>query len=80
MDAYRKRKLRPLLESFGVKPAGLHGFRHFNAWLLDALRVPLKTIQQRMGHALTGSFTVDVYVGTPEWEPNLRPHGKLVRT
>jgi hypothetical protein len=33
--------------------------------------VPLKTIQERVGHALTGSFTLDVYGGQPEWERNL---------
>jgi hypothetical protein len=71
MDAYRKRKMRPLRKSLGLKPAGFHGFRHFNVSLLDALRVPLKTIQERPGHALTGSFTLDVYGGKPEWEPNL---------
>jgi len=35
------------------------------------LRVPLKTIQERLGHSLTGSFTLDVYGGTPELERNL---------
>jgi hypothetical protein len=39
--------------------------------MLDALRVPLKTIQERIGHALTGSFTLDVYGGQPEWGRNL---------
>ena len=39
--------------------------------LMDALRVPLKTIQERIGHALTGQFTLDVYGGKPEWGPNL---------
>jgi integrase len=71
MDAYRKRKLGPLLKCLGVTPAGIHGFRHFNVSLLDALLVPLKTTQGRLGHALTGSFTLHVYGGTPEWEPNL---------
>jgi len=71
MDSCRKRKLRPLLKSLGVKPAGFHGFRHCNVSLLDALRVPLKTIQERLGHAITGSFTLDVYGGAAEWEPNL---------
>jgi hypothetical protein len=32
---------------------------------------PLKTIQERIGHALTGSFTLDVYGGQPEWGRNL---------
>jgi hypothetical protein len=39
--------------------------------MLDALRVPLKTIQERIGHELTGSFTLDVYGGQPEWGRNL---------
>jgi hypothetical protein len=43
----------------------------FQCALQDALRVPLKTIQERLGHALTGSFTLDVYGGQPEWERNL---------
>jgi hypothetical protein len=34
------------------------------------LPVPLKTIQERIGHALTGSFTLDVYGGKPEWNRN----------
>jgi hypothetical protein len=53
--------LHPLLNSLGIPMAGFHAFRHFNVSLLDALRVPLKTIQERIGHALTGSFTLDVY-------------------
>ena len=51
---------------------GFHAFRHFNVAMLDALRVPLKTIQERLGHAVTGSFTLDVYGGQPEWERNLK--------
>jgi integrase len=54
MDVYRQRKLGPLLKSLGISKAGFHAFRHFNVSLLDALRVPLKTIQERLGHALTG--------------------------
>jgi integrase len=72
MNMYRKRKMRPLLKSLGILPlAGFHAFRHFNVSLLDALRVPLKTIQERLGHALTGVFTLDVYGGKPEWGRNL---------
>ncbi len=71
MDVYRERKMRPLLKSLDISLAGFHAFRHFNVSLLDALRVPLKTIQERLGHALTGSFTLDVYGGQPEWERNL---------
>lgn len=38
--------------------------------LRDSLRVPLKTIQERIGHALTGSFTLDVYGHTLDWKAN----------
>jgi integrase len=71
MNTYRRRKLTPLLASLGIPQAGFHAFRHFNVAVLDALRVPLKTIQERIGHAVTGSFTLDVYGGQPEWERNL---------
>jgi hypothetical protein len=63
--------MRRLLTSLGISEAGFHAFRHFNVSLLDALRVPLKTIQERIGHAFTGSFTLDVYGGQPEWNENL---------
>jgi len=59
------------LTVFTGQQAGFHAFRHFNVAILDSLRVPLKTIQERIGHAITGSFTLDVYGGRPEWEPNL---------
>src|SRR5258708_23652770 len=71
MSVHRRRKMTALLESLGISKAGFHAFRHFNVSLLDALRVPLKTIQERLGHALTGSFTLDVYGGQPEWGRNL---------
>ena len=45
-------------------------FRHFNVWPIDVLRVPLKTIQERIGHALTESFTLDVYGHTLDWTAN----------
>jgi hypothetical protein len=63
--------MKELLKSLGIPQAGYHAFRHFNVSLLDALRVPVKTIQERIGHALTGVFTLDVYGGQPEWERNL---------
>jgi HK97 family phage major capsid protein len=44
--------------------------RHFNVSVMDSLRVPLKTIQERIGHALTGSFTLDVYGHTLDWKAN----------
>jgi integrase len=71
MNVHRRRKMTTLLKSEGIPQAGFHAFRHFNVSLLDALRVPLKTIQERAGHALTGVFTLDVYGGSPEWERNL---------
>ena len=67
---YRERKMRPYLKSLGIAAAGFHAFRHFNVSLMDALRVPLKTIQERIGQTLTGSFTLDVYGGKPEWARN----------
>jgi len=39
--------------------------------LLESLCVPLKVIPERAGHALTGSFTLDVYGGKPEWTSNV---------
>jgi integrase len=65
-----KRKLRPLLAALGIPHAGLHAFRHFNASLLSLLRVPLKTIQERLGHASVGSLTLDVYTHS-EWKENV---------
>ena len=71
MNVYRRRKMTKLLTSLGIAQAGFHAFRHFNVSLMDALHVPLKTIQERIGHALTGSFTLDVYGGKPEFERNI---------
>ena len=61
MNLFRKRKMLPLLCSLEIQQAGFHAFRHFNASLLDSLRVPLKTSQEWLGHALSGSLTLDVY-------------------
>ena len=66
---FRRRKLKPLLRSLEIKEAGFHAFRHFNASLLSSLRVPLKAIQERLGHASAGSLTLDVYTHS-EWEEN----------
>jgi hypothetical protein len=71
MNVFRHRKMGKLLKSLAITQAKFHAFRHFNVSLLDALRVPLKAIQERAGHALTGSFTLDVYGHAPEWELNL---------
>ena len=45
-------------------------FRHFNSSLMDKLRIPLKIRQERLGHASTGSLTLDVYTHT-DWEDNV---------
>jgi integrase len=69
MNVFRQRKLRETLKALEIPQAGFHGFRHFNVSMLDSLRVPLKVIQERLGHALTGSFTLDVY-GHSDWDGN----------
>ena len=66
---FRQRKLKPFLRLLEIREAGLHAFRHFNASLLSSLRVPLKVIQERLGHASAGSLTLDVYTHA-EWEEN----------
>lgn len=66
---FRQRKLKPFLESLEIEQAGFHAFRHFNASLLDLLRVPLKARQTRLGHASMGCLTLDVYTHS-EWEGN----------
>lgn len=70
MNVERSRRLAPILEALKMPKAGYHAFRHFNVSLMDSLRVPLKTIQERIGHALTGSFTLDVYGHTLDWKAN----------
>lgn len=70
MNTERSRRLSPLLESLELSKAGYHAFRHFNVSIMDSLRVPLKTIQERIGHAITGSFTLDVYGHTLDWKVN----------
>lgn len=55
------RKLRPTLKTLGIPRCGLHAFRHGNATLMDALGVPLKVMQARLGHSRTGNLTTDVY-------------------
>jgi len=71
MNVFRDRKFHPFLESLKIPMKGFHAFRHFNVSLMDSLRVPLKTIQERIGHAVTGVFTLDVYGGQPEWKRNV---------
>lgn len=68
MNVERSRRLARVLEALEMPKAGYHAFRHFNVSLMDSLRVPLKTIQERIGHALTGSFTLDVYGHQLDWK------------
>ena len=70
INVERSRRLAPILEALEMTKAGYHAFRHFNVSIMDSLRVPLKTIQERIGHALTGSFTLDVYGHTLDWKAN----------
>jgi hypothetical protein len=44
---------------------------------LEFLRVPLKTIQERIGHALTGSFTLDAHGHTLDGRENEEAAQKL---
>ena len=41
------------------------------------MRVPLKTIQERIGHALTGSSALDVYGHALDWRENEEAAQKL---
>ena len=77
MNVERRRRLKPTLKALEISQAGYHAFRHFNVSVLDSLRVPLKTIQERIGHALTGSFTLDVYGHTLDWKANEEAAQKL---
>jgi len=67
---YYRDRLQCLLKKLEIKQAGLHALRHFNASLMDSLRIPLKTRQERLGHASTGSLTLDVYTHA-KWEHNV---------
>jgi len=71
MDAMRRFTFKPMLKRLGISGAGFHAFRHFNVSLMDGLRVPLRTIQERIGHAVTGVFTLDVYGGQQDFARNM---------
>lgn len=47
MNVERSWHLVPLLDALEIDKPGYHAIRHFNVSLMDALRVPLKTIQER---------------------------------
>ena len=46
---------------------------------MSTCRIPCgsQTIQERIGHALTGSFTLDVYAHTLDWRENEEAAQKL---
>ena len=56
-----KRKLWSTLKTLEFPRCGLHAFRNGNATLIEALRVPLKVKQYRLGHGRAGNITTDVY-------------------
>lgn len=56
INVERSRRLAPILTALEIDKAGYHAFCHFNVSLMDLLRVSLKTIQERIGHAFTGSI------------------------
>jgi integrase len=80
MNTFRSRKLRKRWASLGIqqeKGKAFHAFRHFNAALMDALCIPLKVRKERIGHAYSGDFTLDVYGGKPDWSANVDAAKKL---
>jgi integrase len=80
MNNYRQRKLRTSWKALEIQEEtgkAFHAFRHFNAGLLDALCIPLKVRKERLGHAFSGDFTLDVYGEKPDWNANLDAAAKL---
>lgn len=45
-----QRKLRPLLDTLGIAPGGLHAFRHAHCSTMGTMGIPVKVAQDRMGH------------------------------
>jgi hypothetical protein len=69
-----KLKLRPLLESLGIRRRGLHAFRHTNGSLMDRLNTPMKIRQERRGHAPgsnRSNITLAIYTHTVEEDDRL---------
>jgi integrase len=79
MNLLRKRKFQPLLASLGIERAGFHAFRHFNASLLNALRVPLRTIQWRLGHASSGCLTTATFTHIRHGNRTSKPRRDLAK-
>jgi integrase len=55
-----QRQLRPLLKRLEIAGGGLHGFRHFNATMMDSASVPMKIRQTRLGHS-SSQTTLQLY-------------------
>ena len=55
-----KKSLHPILAELKMPKMGMHAFRHANASIAHRLGVPLKVVQQRLGHA-TSELTLNVY-------------------
>ena len=70
MDHFNQKVLRPLLERLGIwekiQAAGVrcgnYAFRHGNMTALDRGKVPLKTIQARVGHSAGSKVTRSNYI------------------
>lgn len=56
-----RENLRPLLRALGIQHGGLHALRHSNSSLMDRLNAPMKTRQERLGHAAGSSITMVTY-------------------
>ncbi|MBB5338307.1 hypothetical protein HDF13_000640 [Edaphobacter lichenicola] len=66
MNVYRRRKMIGLLKSLEIPQAGFHAFTKARRPQRHA-----EDDQERIGHALTGSYPLDVHGGQPEWGRNL---------
>jgi integrase len=54
--------IRAKLEEMGITRCGNYAFRHMNVTEMRRMGVPLKTIQQRVGHAQGSDITDRHYV------------------
>jgi integrase len=55
-----RKVLYPLCDELKIPRRAFHAFRHGNGTLMDQVRVPLKTRQERLGHA-DGALTLGTY-------------------
>jgi len=59
-DNFMHRVWRPLIRKAGLTPLRFHDLRHTFATLSLAAGVPIKVVQERLGHA-SAKTTLDVY-------------------